>query len=907
MLHWGSLLAMVWLAQGVAQTKVLQEWDFAEGLQGWQPNSHLAEVQVKEGIVSGRAIQWDPFFTSPLFEIPANPWQAIEVRLKADRSGQAEFFWTNTTQTQYGGFSPEKRTPFEVLGDGQWHVYRVQPFWQAEGRVIRLRFDLYAGVRFEVDWIRIVEPKALPKPTTATEFRLGEQRAGWLEEGMEDLGPGREGWRWRATSSRSQWVAPPVSWPAEEALYATLRLRATAGEGGVVLAATDRRNGLREVGFRLRSDGEWHIYNVPIGGGAQWEGKVVYLALRPTDALGAEVEVAWVRVGPGPSGPADVVLQRVGFEAGILRAGLPVPVVAQVFNQGGEAAREARALLHLGPTLRLVEGAREQSLPEPLEAFLEHSFRWQVEATQPGEGWVEVELQSPHAPSQRQRLTDSFTARPPVPQFAYVPEPRPVRSEYQIGVYYFPGWATASQWAPIRRFPERTPTLGFYREGDPEVADWHIKWAVEHGISFFIYDWYWVQGARSLEHALHDGFLRARYQHLLKFCLLWANHNPPNTSSEEDLLNVTDFWLEHYFHRENYLKVDGKPMVVIFSPYRLRADMGSEAVRTAFEKMRARCRQAGFAGLYLVACGAPGQEALLVKEGYDAISGYNWPRAGMQPGEGNRSPFHRLLEGYREMWGSILREGLLPLIPPVSGGWDSRPWHGEGALVRYGRTPELFRRHLQDVKALLDQGGPLLPYKMAFIEAWNEWGEGSYIEPHQEFGFDYLDAIREVFTDAPKEHVDLAPVDVGLGPYDVPPMEYKRAWEFETDTEGWESVMQMTRPQVRGGALVATSLGHDPAFFGPPTLFHAQRFPTVRIRMRVSRDDVAQLFWRTHLEGESEATSQHFPVKGDGEFHEYVLDLGKHPRWRGIVTRLRLDPCSQPGVEVAVDFIRCEP
>jgi len=94
----------------------------------------------------------------------------------------------------------------------------------------------------------------------------------------------------------------------------------------------------------------------------------------------------------------------------------------------------------------------------------------------------------------------------------YVPEPKPVRGKYEVGVYYFPGWKTWSQWLPILPFPERKPVLGWYREGDPEVADWHIKWAVEHGITFFAYDWYWERGARRLEHALHDGYMKARYR-----------------------------------------------------------------------------------------------------------------------------------------------------------------------------------------------------------------------------------------------------------------------------------------------------------------------------------------------------------------------------------------------------------
>ena len=68
----------------------------------------------------------------------------------------------------------------------------------------------------------------------------------------------------------------------------------------------------------------------------------------------------------------------------------------------------------------------------------------------------------------------------------YVPEPRPVDTNpYQIGIYYFPGWSPDQwdRWSKQKGFPERDPVLGFYREGDPEVADWHIKWAVENGIS----------------------------------------------------------------------------------------------------------------------------------------------------------------------------------------------------------------------------------------------------------------------------------------------------------------------------------------------------------------------------------------------------------------------------------------
>jgi hypothetical protein len=134
------------------------------------------------------------------------------------------------------------------------------------------------------------------------------------------------------------------------------------------------------------------------------------------------------------------------------------------------------------------------------------------------------------------------------------PTPRPVSTgPYQVGAYYFPGWPTHEKWRVLDAFPERMPLLGYYAEGDPAVMDWQIKWAVEHGISFFAFDWYWDRGRRQLEHALHEGYLKARFRPYLKFCLLWANHNPPGSSSEADLLSLTDYWIAHYFRQPEYL------------------------------------------------------------------------------------------------------------------------------------------------------------------------------------------------------------------------------------------------------------------------------------------------------------------------------------------------------------------
>ena len=102
--------------------------------------------------------------------------------------------------------------------------------------------------------------------------------------------------------------------------------------------------------------------------------------------------------------------------------------------------------------------------------------------------------------------------------------------------------------------------------------DWQIKWAVEHGISFFMVDWYWSAGSRHNEHWLH-AFEQARYREYLKWCIMWANHNRPGTHSEDDQRAVTQYWLDHCFNMPEYYRIDNKPMVIIWSPHRMRQDM----------------------------------------------------------------------------------------------------------------------------------------------------------------------------------------------------------------------------------------------------------------------------------------------------------------------------------------------
>ncbi len=163
---------------------------------------------------------------------------------------------------------------------------------------------------------------------------------------------------------------------------------------------------------------------------------------------------------------------------------------------------------------------------------------------------------------------------------------------------------------------------------------------------------------------------------------------------------------------------------------------------------------------------------------------------------------------------------------------------------------------------------------------------------HQEFCFGYLDAIREVFTDAPKACVGgCHVVDAGLGPYDVPPASPPKNRQGSCKT-----TKASTAPWVLSTWLSATGCGpaatttNYPAVFGPGMQARADQFAAVMIRMKLRREDgqalqdSAQLFWSTTRLPESETTSERFQVTGDGQWHDYPVPVSQNPRWRGMHT-----------------------
>lgn len=323
-----------------------------------------------------------------------------------------------------------------------------------------------------------------------------------------------------------------------------------------------------------------------------------------------------------------------------------------------------------------------------------------------------------------------------------------------VGVFYYPGWdrPNIDAWEKIKPYPERKPLLGWYKEGSDQVTKTHLKWMDNYGVNFIAYDWYWDQrtGVENRTYAI-DSYIRNSKESNVEFALLWANHtNTPESREQFD--EIIDYWIVHYFKNSKYKKIDNEPIVFIFSPDRLTKDAAKFGATPKELLARARdaAKRAGLNGIYFIGSAESNKNAVsleLPTQTYDAISSYNYQYAPSESLE-NRvlsKSYDELSAGYLQTWSFILKNSPLPYVIPVTSGWDKTPWGGSQDPLhdRSFSTPEQFSKHLKQARQVLINN-PTKTINTIVICCWNEFGEGSYIEPTKKFGFKYLEQVKSV-------------------------------------------------------------------------------------------------------------------------------------------------------------------
>lgn len=372
---------------------------------------------------------------------------------------------------------------------------------------------------------------------------------------------------------------------------------------------------------------------------------------------------------------------------------------------------------------------------------------------------------------------------------------------YDIAVYYFPnyhnddirnekrygkGW---SEWELVRealpRFEghdqPKIPLWGYTNESDPEVMEMKINVASKYGVDVFIYDWYYYDDGQFLEKGLEKGFLRVTNNNKIKFALMWANHdwvdlfprNPeipaaplfyPGAVTPETFEKMTDYIISNYFSQPSYWKIDGCPYFSIYELYMFIESMGGkEKAKEALELFRNKTKKAGFKDLHLnaIVWGVkilPNEKELknpadvLDYLSFNSTTSYVWiHHVGLK--NFPETEYNEVQDKYFKYCDLFAKSIKQPYHPNVTLGWDASPRCSQNfnfgdfgypcMAVLKNNTPENFQRALQNARSWTDINSKT--NKVITINSWNEWTEGSFLEPERKYGYRYLEALESVF------------------------------------------------------------------------------------------------------------------------------------------------------------------
>lgn len=332
----------------------------------------------------------------------------------------------------------------------------------------------------------------------------------------------------------------------------------------------------------------------------------------------------------------------------------------------------------------------------------------------------------------------------------YLPQFHPIPENDEWWGKGFTEWTNVTKARPlfVGHYQPHLPTdLGFYDLRVRSTRREQIHLAKEYGIEGFCYHYYWFSGKRLLNAPLDDMLLDTESD--MPFCLCWANENWTRRwdAAEHQVLiaqryqpgDDLDFIksLEPFFVDPRYIRVDGKPLLIVYRPQHL-----PDAKKTA-GIWREYCRTTGIGEIHICAALTHGNSDYM-QFGFD--SGVEFPPHNIQcDNQANRLAFHEPYNGYAIEFSHVANAYLERRYPHpnvfrgVFPAWDNTARTGSRAVVVLGSSPENYEHWLsqaiQKTKSDFPDGD-----RLVFINAWNEWAEGCHLEPDRKYGRKYLEA-----------------------------------------------------------------------------------------------------------------------------------------------------------------------
>ena len=319
----------------------------------------------------------------------------------------------------------------------------------------------------------------------------------------------------------------------------------------------------------------------------------------------------------------------------------------------------------------------------------------------------------------------------------------------------------------------------FYNLLDDDVKIWQANLAKDHGVFGFCYYHYWFKGGKQLLEKPAEQML-VNKEVDLPFCFCWANENWSRNwdGGNREILMEQDYggkddWEKHFqyllpfFKDERYITVDGKPLFVIYKPeqiidiYQMMNYFKKRAVESGLSGLCLAFQfptyytdmfyredifdyRIGFEPVYsrnassMQKPGMSNKVSLLRKTlGENAVSAYRKSRQGKTGSNWGKAQ-SLAMYFYDETWEQILKnQWTQEFLPGALVDWDNTPRNKHG-VVYEGFSIEKFEKYMRCLIKRANAESKL----MIFINAWNEWAEGAFLEPDEKYGYQKLEAIK---------------------------------------------------------------------------------------------------------------------------------------------------------------------
>jgi len=319
----------------------------------------------------------------------------------------------------------------------------------------------------------------------------------------------------------------------------------------------------------------------------------------------------------------------------------------------------------------------------------------------------------------------------------------------------FTEWTNTRKAKPLFKghYQPREPhsDIGYYDLSDIRVLKKQAAMARAHGIHGFCFYHYWFSGKRLLEKPVD--LLLEHPEIEIPFCICWANENwtrrwdggdttiliEQKYDDEDEVAFIKS--LEPYLRDPRYIRIEGKPLITIYHICEIPDPKSWMSV------WRDYCRKSGIGeiSIYAVYHSAVNHSKKVEDFGIDGFVEF--------PPHHCASPFiynKTYLYDYDTQLRRYVSHERHPekCIKSVMLGWDNTARKGDEALIFNNFNAMKYFMWLKKAITFTRKNFES-NNRFIFINAWNEWAEGTYLEPDKKYGYNSLNITSRALFDLP--------------------------------------------------------------------------------------------------------------------------------------------------------------